>query len=235
MSALFDLLRPELEAVRQLLFSETHMQGRAFQGFTLPVLKPWEQDLLPSLVLISAHTQGYFGPRALSLAAVFQSIFLASLMHSNVKQEVALQTLVGDLFYTRFFDLLCRDNNLQFLAPLSRLICQIHLDAARYQEKNMEGTNAARSNPSPEQLRSREYLAAAATFLGSQMGRTEPRETLVWQEIGLLLGKLWNGQAITIKACQVIERIAPAKAKELLLELVLQLSGELPAKQVMAL
>ncbi|QGP93650.1 hypothetical protein MGLY_30700 [Neomoorella glycerini] len=225
LTALFKLLQPELEMVRQRLIKESLMQGRPLPGLTWPVLNHFDQDFLPALVLLSAHTQGYFGPRALSLAAVFQFIFLASLIHNNVKHEIALETLVGDYFYTRFFDLLCRDGNLQFLAPLSQLICRIHLEAARQQEKVS----------SPERLRTREYLAAAATCLGSQLGQTEARLTQAWQEIGLLLGKLWNGQAVTLKASQAVERLAPGTVRELLGQLVIQLNDELPVKRVMAL
>ncbi|CEP67656.1 Terpenoid synthase [Moorella glycerini] len=235
MTALFKLLQPELEIVRQRLLKETRMQGRTLPGLTWPVLNHLDQDFLPALVLLSAHTQGYFGPRALSLAAVFQFIFLASLIHNNVKHEVALETLVGDYFYTRFFDLLCRDGNLQFLAPLSQLICQIHLDAARQLEKAREGAVTARGNSFFEKLHTREYLAAAATYLGSQLGQAEPKVAQFWQEIGLLLGKLWNGQAVTVKATEAVERLAPGTVRELLGELVIQLGDELPVKRVMAL
>ncbi|GEA15696.1 MAG: hypothetical protein PWR22_1434 [Moorella sp. (in: firmicutes)] len=225
LTALFKLLQPELEMVRHRLLRETRLQGRRLPGVTWPVLNHLDQDFLPALVLLSAHTQGYSGSRALSLAAVFQFIFLASLIHNNVKDEVALETLVGDYFYTRFFDLLCRDGNLQFLAPLSQLICQIHLDAARQHEKPS----------SSKSFRMREYLAAAATSLGSQLGRAEPWLAQAWQEIGLLLGKLWNGQPVTVKASQAVEKLAPGTVRELLGELVIQLSEELPVERVMAL
>ncbi|WP_406676148.1 hypothetical protein [Moorella sp. ACPs] len=225
LTALFKILQPELEMVRHCLLRETRLQGRRLPGVSWPVLNHLDQDFLPALVLLSAHTQGYSGSRALSLAAVFQFIFLASLIHNNVKEEVALETLAGDYLYTRFFDLLCRDGNLQFLAPLSQLICQIHLDAARQHEKPS----------SPESLHMREYLAAAATYLGSQLGQAEPWLAQAWREIGLFLGKLWNGRPVTVKASQVIEKLAPGTVKELLSELVVHLSEELPVKRVMAL
>ncbi|WP_258359007.1 hypothetical protein [Moorella sulfitireducens (nom. illeg.)] len=225
MTSLFKLLQPELDIVRRRLVKETHMQGRSLPGVTIPVLNTIDQDFLPALVLISAQRQGRSGARALSLAAVFQFIFLASLIHINIKERVALETLTGDFFYARFFELLCRDGNIQFITPLSHLICQIHLDAARQCEKKS----------APARLHMREYLAAAAAYLGSQLCETEPHLSQAWHEIGLQLGRLWNGRPATVKAKQVIEKHAPGTVKELLYELVIQLSEKLPAKQVMAL
>lgn len=225
MTALFELLRPELQMVHLRLERETRLQKQGLPAVTMPVLNPLDEDFLPALVLLSAHTQGYSGSRALSLAAVFQFIFLASLMHSDVKDEVAVQTLVGDYFYARFLDLLCRDGNLQFLVPLSRLICQIHLDAAGRHEKSVSADGS----------HLREYLATMATYLGSQLGKVEPQKVEVWKEIGMFLGKLWNGQPVKVKAGQAIEKLAPKAVKDLLVELVFHLSEKLPAKQVMAL
>ncbi len=234
-TTLFKILQPELDLVRQRLQEETSIQGRTVPGLIWPVLNHLDQNLLPAIVLFSAHSQGYYGPRALSLAAVFQFIFLASFIHNNIKQEVPRQTLVGDYFYTRFFDLLCRDGNLEFLAPLSRLICRIHLDAARLQEKTGESTVTNLVNPFPERLRTREYLAAAAASLGSRLGPTAPGELRAWEETGLLLGKLWDGQAVAAKSCQVVEKMAAGRTRDFLSELVLELDGDLPVKRVMAL
>lgn len=234
MLALFHFLQPELEMVRRRLDKETSWRKDQFLGFVLPTLNEIDRDFLPALVLLSAHGQGYFGPRALSLAAVFQLIFMASLIHSRVNQGVAMQTLMGDYFYTRFFDLLCRDGNLEFLEPLSRLICHLHLDAARHQKQAAAGPVVC-GGAYPEKDSGRVSLATEASRLGSQLGKTGPRETRTWQEIGLMLGRLWNGEAVPPHSCRVIADLPPGPVREGLGEIFLFLNGRLPVKKVMVL
>ncbi|BCV21429.1 hypothetical protein [Moorella sp. Hama-1] len=235
MVALFNSLRPELEIIHRRLVKETSLPRGLVSGFTWPALNEIDNDLLPALVLLSSHGQGYFGPRALSLAVVLQLIFLASLIHSQKgKQGVALQTLIGDYFYTRFFDLLCRDGNLEFLETLSQLICHLHLEGAREQEKALTGRVTGGSGD-PEKGPDRASLALVATRLGSQLGKTAPWETRMWQEIGQLCGHLWSGKPVTPQSYQVLAGLPPGPARDGLGELFLFLTGQQPAKKVMAL
>lgn len=235
MQALFHFLQPELEMVRRRLVKETSWCKDQLVGFVWPVLNEIDRDLLPALVLLSAHGQGYFGPRALSLATVFQLIFLASLIHSRVNQGVAMQTLMGDYFYTRFFDLLCREGNLEFLEPLSRLICHLHLDAARRQGQDAPGLAITGEAAYREKDSGRVILAGEASRLGSRLGKTIPREDRIWQEIGLTLGRLWNGEAVSSRSCRVINDLPPGPVREGLGEILLLLNGRLPEKKVMVL
>lgn len=233
--ALFNFLRPELEIVHRRLIKETNLRQGMVPGFTWPALNEIDSDLLPALVLLSSHGQGYFGPRALSLAVVLQLIFLASLIHSHKgKQGVALQTLMGDYLYTRFFDFLCRDGNLEFLEPLSQLICHLHLEAAWKQEKILAGTVTAWTGD-PEKVIDRAGLALMATRLGSQLGKVTFWEARTWQEIGLLFGRLWSGKPVMPQGYLAIEGLPPGPVRESLSELLLLLTGKQPAKKVMAL
>ncbi|MGI9862292.1 hypothetical protein SDD30_13015 [Moorella naiadis] len=233
--AFLSSLRPELEIVHRRLIKETNLRQGIVPGFTLPALNKIDSELLPALVLLSSHGQGYFGPRALSLAVVLQLIFLASLIHSHKgKQSVALQTLMGDYFYTRFFDLLCRDGNLEFLEPLSQLICHLHLESARKQEKVLAGTVTVGTGE-PEKTIDRASLARTATRLGSQLGKTSPQETRLWQEIGQLCGHLWSGKPVTPPSYQILAGLPSGPARDALGELFLFLTGRQPAKKVMAL
>lgn len=232
---LFNSLRPELDIIHRRLIKETSLRQGMVPSFTWPVLNQIDSDLLPALVLLSSHSQGYVGPRAVSLAVILQLIFLASLIHSHKgNQGIALQTLMGDYFYTRFFDLLCRDGNVEFLEPLSQLICHLHLEAARKQENILTGTITTETTVS-EGTPNRVRLALTATNLGCQLGRATPAESRIWQKIGLLSGYLWSGKPVTPQTYLAPGDLPPGPIREGLGELFLLLTGKQPAKKVMAL
>ncbi|MCG0278779.1 MAG: hypothetical protein L5656_09665, partial [Thermanaeromonas sp.] len=98
-------LAKELLAVQRYLEKE---KGKVWW----PALSRLDWEFLPAMVIISGQSYRFQSPRLISLAAVFQLIFLASSIHANVGKEAARHTLWGDYFYTKFFELLCRDGNL---------------------------------------------------------------------------------------------------------------------------
>ncbi|MDK2821217.1 MAG: hypothetical protein PWP31_1182 [Clostridia bacterium] len=229
MTALFKLLQPELEEVRQRLHKEITFRKRFTPDFNWPALSELDQKFLPTLVLISANAKVFLSKKALSLATIFQFIFLASFIHCKAEKNIALETLMGDYFYTRFFDLLCRDDNIEFLEPLSKMICQIHLQANKQNcELDIKKTGSDNSF-------SKVFLAKEAAYLGSKLGHVSLKESKVWQEVGILLGKLWDKQPVTTQAMHAIEKLTSGQAKKVLGEFVLYLSSQISDKKVIAL
>ncbi|NLW06935.1 MAG: hypothetical protein GX039_02990 [Clostridia bacterium] len=234
MSSLFILLQPQLEQVSQCLNEETNKRKRRrmLEGFSWPSLSFLERNLLPSLVLLSSRSQGHLFPKAVYLAAVLQFIFLATLTHNDVEQQIGPRILIGDYFYACFFNLLCRGKILEFMEPLSNLICDIHLDVVRKLDCNPEETA---DKTYPNSFKEREYLAVAATVLGSRLGQTNSREALLWEEIGRCIGKLWSGKPEGVKTLRVLEKLAPGPTRDMLGELVSHLSVTSPLRRVIAL
>lgn len=235
MIAIYSTLQPDLEIVNQRIYKETILRGKRLPGFTWPVLNRIDTNFLPSLVLLSSRAQGHTGPRAVSLAAVMQFIFLASLIHGNVKKDPAVKILSGDYFYACFFNLLCRDGNLVFLKPLSQLICEIHLhEIKKLRLDNNSRTKFNDEERLQENKHTREQLAATAAFLGSQLGIVSSKEAANWREAGLLLGKIWNGRFDNKKAIKTLNNFEHGPVKNLLSSIISNCNIEQTHSKVIA-
>lgn len=189
-------LAPDLEAVEQRLEQET-------AKLMWPHLSPCERHFLPALVILSGRFYGYRDQRLLSLATVLQLIFIASFIHTNASREAARPTLWGDYLYTKFFDLLCRDGNLEFLKPLAEMICTLHLrfitspEQKEVKEDNDTGTAL---------IEVCGIMGGIAAQLGGILGGARPEEARVWYELGHALGILW-GRRITGQGTPVLQHI----------------------------
>jgi len=182
-------LAKELSTVQQHLEKE---KGRV----TWPALSRLDWEFLPAMVIISGQSYQFQGPRLISLAAVFQLIFLASFIHANAGKEAARCTLWGDYFYTKFFELLCRDGNLKFLSTLANMICQIHLILI----KMREAQKAEEIDTATREVRA--LLGGNAAKLGALLGGASQEEASLWHEVGRTLGVIWwersAGRAIPV-------------------------------------
>lgn len=189
-------LARELSAVQQHLEKE---KGRV----AWPALTGLDWEFLPAMVIISGQSYGFQGPRLTSLAAVFQFIFLASFIHANAGKEAARWTLWGDYFYTKFFELLCRDSNLEFLSALADMICQIHIVLI----KLWEAQGSEEIDMATREIRA--LLGGNAAKLGALLGGASPKEASSWYEIGRTLGAIWwertQGRAIPVTLLKEIE------------------------------
>ncbi len=235
MDTLFNLFQPQLELVRQNLNGEIATCKYHFPDFNWPILNETDRNFLPALILLSSRAQGYTGPRAVNLATVMQLIFLASLTHYNIKGQPASGILLGDYFYTCSFKILCRGGNSEFVGSFAELVCDINLEAAELLKKETPNAKNPIGLNLMEQLNTKKYLAAAATDLGSQLGRPNPMEAIIWQEIGCFLGDLWNKDKITAGTIRDLEKNAPAIIKKTLTDIILKLSLQQPFKRAIAL
>ncbi|SMB98167.1 hypothetical protein SAMN00808754_2168 [Thermanaeromonas toyohensis ToBE] len=195
-------LTRELSAVQQHLERE---KGRV----TWPALSRLDWEFLPAMVIISGQFYRFQGPRLISLAAVFQFIFLASFIHTSAGKEAARPTLWGDYFYTKFFELLCRDGNLEFLPTLANMICQIHLLLIKMRE-------AQEAKDTDEIIREvRALLGGNAAKLGALLGGADLEEASLWYEVGRTLGAIWWERSAGQSVPTVLLREAEATLKRI--------------------
>jgi len=193
-------------------------------GFTWPVLDTVDKYILPSMVLISSKNQGYTGYRAISMAAVIQFIYLAIISHVDKEHDVvAPKILIGDYFYTCFFNILCRNENLEFLGLLSKAICDININITR---KIIASNN--------KEDHTKEYLTSMAAYIGSRLAKTKLKEVEAWRQLGYYIGRLWNGQPENGKALCLLENISPGQFRETLKEVIIYFNSKLPFKKVIA-
>lgn len=209
-------LAPDLEAVEQRLEQET-------MKLMWPHLGPWERHFLPTLVILSGRFYGYRGQRLLSLAAVLQLIFTASFIHTNAGREAARPTLWGDYLYTKFFDLLCRDGNLEFLKPLAEMICNLHLKFITCLVEKKEGNDTDTAF-----IEVCGIMGGIAAKLGGILGGARPEEACVWYELGHGLGIIW-GMRITGRGLPVLQHI---EAVEAALGKLPEVSGREPLEEM---
>lgn len=73
------------------------------------------------------------------MAAVIYFIHVATKIHKYKGQSPEYFVLVGDYIYSKFFSYLCKYDSLEWLTPLSNIICEIH-------EKNAENEQKKCSN-----------------------------------------------------------------------------------------
>ncbi len=114
-----------------------------------------QEYLHPALVLFSSRLFGYTGPKLVSLAAVFQLIYLASAVQFRVPDDCVrnavqedprdgaqLPVLAGDYLYGRFFVELCNGDILEFLDPLANIIADMNYGALqRRKHQGLTGTD----------------------------------------------------------------------------------------------
>ena len=132
---LFALIKPDIEAVNRVIVE--HMQSRVelIPRLAGHIIAAGGKRLRPMLTLATARMCGYRGSRHVDLAACVEFIHTATLLHDDVVDESDLRrglatantvwgnqasVLVGDFLFSRAFQLMVADGNLEVLAVLSR-------------------------------------------------------------------------------------------------------------------
>lgn len=133
------LIAPELKMVQEKMEKHFTIKAGHLAKFSGPGLGHANSCLRPALTLLSAGLLGKISDRAISLASVFQFIYIASNVHNDIKEDgditnqgdwpgnnCHLPVLVGDYLYGRFFTTLCEAGIEKYLLPLAEIICTIN-------------------------------------------------------------------------------------------------------------
>ncbi|HBT46408.1 MAG TPA: hypothetical protein DEA73_00785 [Peptococcaceae bacterium] len=175
----YELIADDLALIEEYVDEEV-------KDYVRPPLNRWDQNFLPSLVVLSGRHYGYEGRRLLSMAAALKLIFLGTFLHAKAGTEPARSALWGDYLYTKFFALLCRDGNLEFLPYLTEVICRINLRFIH--------SVARKEDPDAATVEVCGLLGGLATRVGSALAGAPADEVEGWYDVGHALGLLWGMQ-----------------------------------------
>lgn len=142
MNKLLHPIEYELQQVQQLINKSFKIKAGHLSTFAHLNFEELNSVIRPALLLLCARLYGNINVQTITLAAVVQFIFMASNVHSGINEDsndsqplpketdprdgCQFPVLVGDYLYGRFFTSLCDANIVNYLHPLSKIICKIN-------------------------------------------------------------------------------------------------------------
>lgn len=188
--------KEELEEIRINLRREIKLKAAEFDELIELEFGELENNACALIVLSVNKAFGGKKSSAISLATIFQFIFMADQVHRLMKDDHDLEeskrqfpVLVGDFLYGKFFLWLCKSKMLHFLAPLAKVIKTMNQGAISrwlYREKQL--------TPG-EQIRilemERASLTGMAAKLGAALAGCPEKVQNQCEDIGWNLGLAW--------------------------------------------
>jgi octaprenyl-diphosphate synthase len=206
LSALVDLLQPDLEACNRTIVARMDSPVALIPQLAAHIVAAGGKRLRPLLTLASARLCGYsgdgVGARHVKLAACVEFIHTATLLHDDVVDESLLRrglasanavfgnqapVLVGDFLFARAFQLMVEDGSLVVLAILSRAAATIaEGEVLQLVTQNDLSTSEARYL---EVIKGKTAaLFSAACEVGAVVANRPDSEAAALAEYGLNLG-----------------------------------------------
>ncbi|GAW91888.1 geranylgeranyl pyrophosphate synthase [Calderihabitans maritimus] len=196
--------------VEQELEKEMSLRTGHINQFVSLDLDTLDKYFCPSLVLLSGRLFGCRSRRLVSLACVVQFIHLATLVHNQAGKKPAFPVLVGDYLYSKFFHYLSRHDSLAMLAPLSKVICDIHeAGITRYQLEKTGQVDMRAYIPVVQREWGR--LAEQACSIGGKVAGAGEEEEARLRELGFNLGVAWGIQRLGLEEKLVTKHLSRAK------------------------
>ncbi len=136
----FDLLRDDLVAIEQELGRDAASGVSTITEIAEYLRGGGGKRIRPTLLLLSAHTLGYFGPGAIRLGTVVEMVHTATLVHDDIIDGAELRrgrpsanttwgnekcVLAGDWLYMQAFKVALDEKNLRVLELLIGLTQQM--------------------------------------------------------------------------------------------------------------
>ncbi|KKM08783.1 hypothetical protein SY88_21990 [Clostridiales bacterium PH28_bin88] len=197
----FSMIRHELEQMQQQMEKDMKMRSGHVSRFVPMELDPMEKYIYPAALILSARAMGFRGSRVQSMACVVQFINLATHTHRLCCQDPAFPVLIGDYIYAKFFACLCDHEGLQWLAPLSKAICDIHEGGILRYENRKQGTAAPASylEVVAKEIVAKEKasLLRESCAIGAQLAGAANHHIALLSEFGLNLGMAWGAKRET--------------------------------------
>lgn len=149
----FEPIRVELDQVNLILNKEYLIRAGHLSSFAHMEYNSLNSLIRPSLVILSSKIFDYIDTQIISLAAISQFVYMASTIHTNVREDKGgskgsntleidprdgsqFPVLVGDYLYGKSFKLLCSTRVVEFLKHFSKVICAIHEGSILKQKTN---------------------------------------------------------------------------------------------------
>jgi octaprenyl-diphosphate synthase len=137
---IFDLLRDDLAAIEQELGRNAVSGVSTIQEIAEYLRQGGGKRIRPSLLLLSAHALGYFGPNAIHLGTVVELVHTATLVHDDIVDGADLRrgrpsanttwgnekcVLTGDWLYMQAFKMSLQEKDLRVIDLLIGLTQQM--------------------------------------------------------------------------------------------------------------
>jgi len=236
----WDLLR-----VRERMNRHYSIKAGSLKDFS-HLEKYTDSDLCPALVLYAAKMHGGINGRVISLAQVFQFIYLAVMLHRNINEDDQVAdsdcsqpgdgcqypVLVGDYLYGRFFTTLCDGDIVEYLGPLSEIICMINEGGVIRLKSQGADKSAAVSRREIIRLEMAELMAGCCKMGGQIAGADREGQEQLYRfgfslgmAVGLAGADMYDlANAYFNEAFSILELFKPGKDREDLRGLVVYLS-----------
>ncbi|WP_084053979.1 hypothetical protein [Desulfonispora thiosulfatigenes] len=150
------------------------------------------------LILRSGYNREGYTNKIKILAVVTQIIYLATKIHSTAfdvkegkqefKKEVQIPILIGDLLYSKIYDILCKEDCLEFLDDILEYISALNLGWINYFEKMI----------TKKELCSIWYGNLSFMALNHVMQINSKETIFNIKEIGLLFGDLFGAKTLKL-------------------------------------
>ncbi|MCL6610934.1 MAG: polyprenyl synthetase family protein [Peptococcaceae bacterium] len=204
-----------------------------------------EKWICPALVLYAARINGKVTEKVVSLAAVFQFIYQAMMIHHNINEDCQIRenacadprdgcqypVLAGDYLYGRFFTTLCEWDIVKYLGPLSEIICMINEGSIKRLKCQAGGIVNPAVRREIVRLEMAELMAGCCRMGGEEAGADRETQQCLsgfGSAVGMALGMVeneWPDQAEKYfrEAMAHLEMLAPGSDRENLRGLVMHL------------
>ena len=220
---IFNQISQDLQQVQLLLKKNFSFRAGQINEFVPLNINNLDMNLRPGIVISAGKLFGPASGRLVALAAVLQFIFMASRVHSRVRESSSgkerpmdsragyqYPVLVGDYLYGKFFTTLCEFGIVCYLKDLAELICHI----------NKSGIHALR-NPGMELTDRQLYmevvqgetaqLFACGAYLGADLSGADENHKNKLYDFGLNLGMAYGLLERGATPCQVKEYLTMAE------------------------
>ena len=217
----FEEVKYDLEMMERNMARDFRMKAGHVLEFAPIEIDKYDDVIRPTLVVLVTRMFSGNRAKAINMSAVIQFIHYATVIHNNIKDnedkfKPQLPVLVGDYLYSKFFSYLSKYDSLEYLAPLSQVICDIHTGGIVRKEVIEKGQG---TTVEQYQTLKREHglLMGEACKMAASLSEASKAQQELAYKFGVNVGIAWG--ALKERAMSVFVHEALAKATAILKEL----------------
>lgn len=192
----YEAVKKDLELMDKNMARDFRMKSVHVLNLAPVEIEGMDKSLRPALVILMTRLFSGNRAKALTMAAVVQFIHLATIIHNNIldngdKFKPQFPVLIGDYLYSKFFAYLSQYDALEFLAPLSQVICEMHTGAVVRKEV-LESNKGTADDYLDTIQREHGFLTAEACRIAATMSGVSEEFQDMAGRFGLYVGIAWG-------------------------------------------
>lgn len=196
----------ELDLELSLILARVYKSLKLKKCSSLDILEKnfSQNDLLffPRLTLLAAQGPKGINNKIRTLAVLIQIIYLSTEIHNRIpenvldkkkfEKEIQLPILVGDFLYSKFYDILCVEDCIEFLDDFIHFISELNLGWINYLENKLD----------MKEICNLWYgqLAYLAMDLASRSSGLNPHWNKLISEYGLAIGYMYGTRKLELSS-----------------------------------